>query len=239
MRYTKIFIRRDEVLDTAMAVYMPAQRDVAIVSKQAGTTRDSIEVRLNIAGCPISLTDTAGLRDTTDALEKEGIDRAKRKLMEADVVIAVVDASDVEFEVKSVLAELEELSVTSLPVIVVRNKSDLAGERSFEELKSTSRLDIVDSVQTCALTSEGARPLLKSLERFVDSVCPDDTGPCMTDAQLLSEAREELEYALTVRDSALLCDHIQRALDIFGEMCGTTVSEQILDDLFKKFCIGK
>ncbi|KAE9420660.1 hypothetical protein Angca_002010, partial [Angiostrongylus cantonensis] len=54
-----------------------------------------------------------------------------------------------------------------------------------------------------------------------------------------SEAREELECALSVRDSALLCDHIQRALDIFGEMTGSTVNEQILDDLFEQFCIGK
>ncbi|KAK6017463.1 hypothetical protein OSTOST_17018, partial [Ostertagia ostertagi] len=61
----------------------------------------------------------------------------------------------------------------------------------------------------------------------------------MTDTQLLSEAREELENALSVRDTAILCEHLQRALDIFGQMAGSTVSEQILDDLFKQFCIGK
>ncbi|KAJ1356112.1 hypothetical protein KIN20_013756 [Parelaphostrongylus tenuis] len=84
-----------------------AQRDVAIVSEQAGTTRDSIEIRLNIAGVPMSLTDTAGIRETTDILERKGIDRARQKILEADVVIAVVDASSDETELKSLLAEIE------------------------------------------------------------------------------------------------------------------------------------
>ncbi|KAK5985132.1 tRNA modification GTPase GTPBP3 mitochondrial [Trichostrongylus colubriformis] len=216
-----------------------AQRDVAIVSDRAGTTRDSIEVRLNIAGVPMSLTDTAGIRDAEDSLEKEGVERAKRKILEADVVIAVVDASDAEEETSSILAELEELAVASLPVIVVRNKLDLARGKKFSEIESTARLDVVDCLETCALTLEGVQPLLKSLENLVNSLCPDDSGPCMTDTQLLSEAREELENALSVRDTALLCDHLQRALDIFGQMAGSTVSEQILDDLFKQFCIGK
>ncbi|VDM60555.1 unnamed protein product [Angiostrongylus costaricensis] len=149
------------------------QRDVAIVSEQAGTTRDSIEVRLNIAGVPMSLTDTAGIRETADALEKKGIDRAKQNYQ----------------------------------------------------------------ARMCILV--GVQPLMNSLERFVGNLCPNDIGPYMTDTQLLRFARGELECALSVRDSALLCDHIQRALDIFGEMTGSTVNEQILDDLFKQFCIGK
>ncbi|PIO74899.1 hypothetical protein TELCIR_03088 [Teladorsagia circumcincta] len=219
--------------------FFAAQRDVAIVSERAGTTRDSIEVRLNIAGVPMSLTDTAGIRDAEDSLEKEGVERAKRKILEADIVIAVVDASAAGEETKSILTELEELAVTSLPVIVVRNKSDLARCKKYSEVESTARLDVVDCLETCALTTEGTRPLLNSLEKLVNGLCPDDSGPCMTDTQLLSEAREELEHALSVRDTAILCEHLQRALDIFGQMAGSTVSEQILDDLFKQFCIGK
>ncbi|KAK6049136.1 hypothetical protein COOONC_13359 [Cooperia oncophora] len=220
-----------------------AQRDVAIVSERAGTTRDSIEVRLNIAGVPMSLTDTAGIRNAEDSLEKEGVERAKRKvsflILDADVVIVVVDASGDEEEASSMLAELEELAETSLPVVVVRNKSDLARGRKFSDIESRARLDVVDCLETCALAPEGARPLLNSLEKLVNNLCPDDSGPCMTDTQLLSEAREELENALSVRDTALFCDHLQQALDIFGQMVGSTVSEQILDDLFKQFCIGK
>ncbi|KAK6019903.1 hypothetical protein OSTOST_14452, partial [Ostertagia ostertagi] len=132
-----------------------AQRDVAIVSERAGTTRDSIEVRLNIAGVPMSLTDTAGIRDAEDSLEKEGVERAKRKILEADIVIAVVDASAAEEETKSILSELEELAVTSLPVIVVRNKSDLVQCKKFSAVESTARLDVVDCLETCALTPEG------------------------------------------------------------------------------------
>ncbi|KAK6726037.1 hypothetical protein RB195_004384 [Necator americanus] len=216
-----------------------AQRDVAIVSDRAGTTRDSIEVRLNIAGVPLSLTDTAGIRETVDSLEKEGINRAKRKILDADLVIVVVDACEAEEETRSLLNELEDLVEVNIPVIVVRNKSDLAGGKQFAEVESTSRLQVVDCVDTCALSTEGVHPLMDSLERLVENLCPDDSGPCMTDTLLLSEAREELENALSVRDSALLCDHLQRALDIFGQMAGTTVNEQILDDLFKQFCIGK
>ncbi|KAL6732999.1 hypothetical protein Aduo_003697 [Ancylostoma duodenale] len=216
-----------------------AQRDVAIVSERAGTTRDTIEIRLDIGGVPMSLTDTAGIHETADLLEKEGIDRAKRKILDADVVIAVVDARDAEEGVKSILEELEELTELSLPVIIVRNKSDLTENTATAEVESTSRLDVVDCVATCALSIEGVRSLMESLERLVENLCPDDGGPCLTDTLLLSEAREELENALSVQDSALLCDHLQRALDIFGQMAGSTVSEQILDDLFEQFCIGK
>ncbi|VDM82915.1 unnamed protein product [Strongylus vulgaris] len=83
------------------------QRDVAIVSERAGTTRDSIEVRLNIAGVPMVLTDTAGIRETSDSIEKEGVERAKRKILEADVVIAVVDACDAVKETDFIMKELE------------------------------------------------------------------------------------------------------------------------------------
>ncbi|CAJ0595138.1 unnamed protein product [Cylicocyclus nassatus] len=123
-----------------------ARRDVAIVSERAGTTRDSIEVRLNIAGVPASLTDTAGIPP--------------------------------------------------------------------------------------ALLTTGVRPLMDSLKQLVENLCPGDSGPCLTDTQLLSEAREELENAASIHDAALLCDHLERAPDIFGQMAGSTVSEEILDKMF-------
>ncbi|CAJ0595258.1 unnamed protein product [Cylicocyclus nassatus] len=216
-----------------------AQRDVAIVSERAGTTRDSIEVRLNIAGVPVSLTDTAGIRETSDSIEKEGVERAKRKILEADVVIVVIDAKDTEEETKSILKELKNLTDTPVPLIIVRNKADLAKCTSFSETKLNLQLDIVDSVSTCALSTEGVRPLMESLEHLVENLCPDDSGPCLTDTQLLSEAREELENAASIHDAALLCDHLERALDIFGQMAGSTVSEEILDKLFSQFCVGK
>ncbi|RCN31878.1 hypothetical protein ANCCAN_22322 [Ancylostoma caninum] len=222
----------------------------AVILGRPNTGKSSLMNALG--GVPMSLTDTAGIHETADSLEKEGIDRAKRKILDADVVIAVVDARDADEGVKSILEELEELTELSLPVIIVRNKSDLTENTTFAEVESTSRLDVVDSVSTCALSNEGVsfadsfkkelsgvRSLMESLERLVENLCPDDGGPCLTDTLLLSEARKELENALSVQDSALLCDHLQRALDIFGQMAGSTVSEQILDDLFKQFCIGK
>ncbi|VDM84606.1 unnamed protein product [Strongylus vulgaris] len=83
------------------------------------------------------------------------------------------------------MKELEDLTEMSLPLIVVRNKADLAEGTSFPEVKSTSRLDVVDCVNTCALSSEGVRPLMMSLERLIENLCPDDSGPCLTDVQLL------------------------------------------------------
>ncbi|CAJ0595148.1 unnamed protein product [Cylicocyclus nassatus] len=128
---------------------------------------------------------------------------------------------------------------SSLPVILVRNKANLAGTAGSSVLKPNSRLDIVDSVSTCALSTKGVRPLMDSLKQVVENLCPDDGGPCLTDTELLSEAREELENAAAVHDAALLCDHRERALDIFRQMAGSTVSEEILDKLFSQFCVGK
>ncbi|KHJ75320.1 hypothetical protein OESDEN_25064 [Oesophagostomum dentatum] len=80
---------------------------------------------------------------------------------------------------------------------------------------------------------------MEALKRFVQNLCPDDSGPCLTDTQLISKAREELENSLFVHDSALFCHHLEQTLDIFGQMTGSVVNEQILESLFNQFCIGK
>ncbi|KHJ82356.1 hypothetical protein OESDEN_17950 [Oesophagostomum dentatum] len=133
----------------------------------------------------MSLTDTAGIRHTADTIEKEGVERAKQKILDADLVIVVIEAGSSTEETRSILEEIERSTERTLPLIIVRNKSDLWKGERLMEVKSTSRLEVLDCVNTCALTADGVRTLMEALKRFVQNLCPDDSGPCLTDTQLL------------------------------------------------------
>uniref|UniRef100_A0A1I7X1Z2 ABC transmembrane type-1 domain-containing protein n=1 Tax=Heterorhabditis bacteriophora TaxID=37862 RepID=A0A1I7X1Z2_HETBA len=188
--------------------YILARRDVAIVSEQAGTTRDSIEVRLDIGGVPVTLTDTAGMRNTVDLVEIKGIERTKQKITDADLVLIVVNATDNANEFEEILRELQDLCQKSQPIIMIKNKCDLLPTVSTQDLSKLELSNITDCVSTCALSHEGScwcsflfhisyicflqisflgvSPLVFSLQKFIENLCPSDIGPWLSDRQLLS-----------------------------------------------------
>ena len=139
-----------------------ARQDAAIVTDIPGTTRDVLRERIDLEGLPVQITDTAGLRETDDVIEAEGVRRALQAVGDSDVLVYLVDALAVPEGIGS-RAELESALGRSLPphVIVVRNKIDLLGEAP-----SMRRVDDIDVVSLCALDGSGLDGLAKVLRRI-------------------------------------------------------------------------
>ncbi len=211
-----------------------ARRDAAIVSETAGTTRDVIEVHLDLGGWPVVLADTAGLRESGDAIEQEGVRRARARAAAADIRLLVLDASG---DWKATLRALTASTENWDPVrdIVVLNKIDLAAS------------DASDVVPLSARSGAGLPELLARLERSAGGLMDDgvqDQGdaPPLTRArhrEALAEAYASLGRALSAPEIALAAEDLRLALRAIGRITGTVRVEELLDVIFRDFCIGK
>ena len=204
--------------------------DRAIVSDIPGTTRDVVEGSLEIEGVHFDLYDTAGIRDGGDAIESQGIDRARRLIESADAVLFILDRS------APMTAEDREIyaSVERKRRLVVGNKSDLVAA------DGSIHADICVS----AKTGEN----IDALRQKLFEVCMDGYR---ADAEFvieerhyaaLSRAVEELELARTLAGTVppdLLGVHLRAAWEALGEITGETANERIIDEIFAKFCVGK
>jgi tRNA modification GTPase len=211
-----------------------ARRDAAIVSETAGTTRDVIEVHLDLGGWPVVLADTAGLRHSTDAIEQEGVRRARARAAAADLRVLVLDASgDWQTALRTLTASTDNWD----PVrdIVVLNKIDLAAPEA------------ADAVLLSASSGQGLPALLARLERSADVLMDEGAGdqggaPPLTRArhrEALSEAHASLGRALSAPEIALAAEDLRLALRAIGRITGTVRVEELLDVIFRDFCIGK
>jgi tRNA modification GTPase len=207
-----------------------ARRDAAIVSETAGTTRDVIEVHLDLGGWPVVLADTAGLRETGDAIEQEGVRRAEARAQAADLRLLVLDASG-DWQ-----AEMQRLTRPSAHWnaavdIVVANKVDLA------------LVDAVGVVPLSAVSGAGLPELLARIERSVAHLMEQDTGaPPLTRArhrEALAEAEAALGRALAAPELALAAEDVRLAMRAIGRITGTVRIDELLDVIFRDFCIGK
>jgi tRNA modification GTPase len=205
-----------------------ARRDAAIVHETAGTTRDVVEVRLDLAGYPVILADTAGLRQTDDAIEGEGVRRARLRARQADLVIGVFDAALGEDpETRAVLD-------AAAARYIVRNKCDLlpvwprarAGE-----------------VVVSARTGQGIDRLEESLGLLVaDRLSAGLTSPALTQVrhrQALLETVAALDRALAGAEAELVAEDLRMAVRSLGRITGRVDVEDLLDVIFRDFCIGK
>jgi tRNA modification GTPase len=202
-----------------------AQRDVAIVSDIAGTTRDVIEVHLNLAGYPVILSDTAGLRLATDAVEAEGVRRALARAAQGDIVLLLLDGSSTD-----PLANVSRETLESATVIAW-NKADLAWPVKREGLALSLKTGNGLSELIAALT-EKAKTLLES---------PRDAIP-LTRARhrhALEEALVALKRAISAKDAELRGEDLRLALRAIGRITGHVDIEELLDVVFRDFCIGK
>ena len=191
-----------------------AERDVAIVSDQPGTTRDALEARIILGGVPITLVDTAGLRDAADAIEAEGIRRALARAAEADLRIAVIVAGD----------------ATPSADLVVANKIDLGG--TVPE----------DAVGISVRTGAGLDALRDKLADTARALTQAQGPPPLTRARhraALLEAVERLEGATTAAWPELRAEDLRLAMRAVGRITGEVGVEDILDAIFSQFCIGK
>ena len=203
-----------------------ARREAAIVSPLAGTTRDVIEVHLDLSGYPVTLLDTAGIRETNDPVEREGVKRAMARAAEADVVLWVVDAT----------AAPEAVPVAAANVIVVRNKIDLG-------LSETQAYGPLQTFNVSSTTGEGVEPLLKALAAFAADFLGSREPALVTRERqrlLLQEASEALKRAATEAGREdIFAEELRLAARALGRLTGRVDVEDILDVIFRDFCIGK
>ena len=211
----------------------------AIVTDIPGTTRDTLSEVLNLKGLPVMLTDTAGVRESSNRVESFGVERTKRAMADADLLLVVVDgAADLTSE------DLDFLRLTGEQKRVIAvNKLDLP---TFQvqlrpELNGRSRV-----VNVSAKTSEGLEDLLEAiLEPFV-STSSNEAGLLITDARhydLLCRTQAELESSLRAitagASEELTLVGMHNALRFLGDITGETTTEDVLSRIFATFCIGK
>jgi tRNA modification GTPase len=211
--------------------------DAAIVTPVPGTTRDVLRERIEIDGLPLHVLDTAGLRDSPDEVEAEGIRRAHRELARADRVLFVVDASDAD-AVAAVVADLAALP-TDAPRTVLFNKIDRAGGESRMEPGDPSHIHL------SAATGAGLELLRAHLKDCV-GFHPAGTGVLSARARHLEALRrarahvEEAHRLLTERHAGELVAHeLTDAQRQLGEITGEVTSDDLLGRIFSSFCIGK
>ena len=225
--------------------------DRAIVSDIAGTTRDTIEETLNIDGVLFRFIDTAGLRETSESIEKYGIERSLRKLSEASVVLVVLDASSPSDGLETELNQIvKKINSSAQQVLVLLNKSDKSGwNKNVTDINNyVSRIGL-DAVvlEISAKDKIGIDTLKKELVSNwkVNNKSSDQT--LVTNIRHLEALRNARTSLLRVREgldqqrpSDLIAQDLRDAIESLGSILGQSITpNEILGNIFKNFCIGK
>jgi tRNA modification GTPase len=213
------------------------ERERAIVTDVPGTTRDTLSEAIDLEGIPVILTDTAGLRETTDGIETLGIERTRRAMGDSDLVLVVLDGStDLGPSDQELIAQTE-----SARRLVVLNKSDLP---SFKA--TLCCLEPVEAINVSARTGEGLASLRAAILASLNSNGREDGSLLITNARhhdLLCNTQREIEVArAALRDrhsEELVLVPLHNALRFLGQITGETTTEDILSEIFATFCIGK
>jgi len=213
------------------------ERERAIVTDIPGTTRDTLSEAIDLEGIPVILTDTAGLRETTDGIETLGIERTRRAMGDSDLVLVVLDGSD---DLGPSDQELLNQTANAHRLIVL-NKSDLP---SFKPTPCC--VEELQPINVSARTGDGLSMLREAILASVNSNEMEDGSLLITNARhydLLSSAQGEIEMARAVlRDrhsEELVLAPLHNALRYLGQITGETTTEDILSEIFATFCIGK
>ncbi len=216
------------------------QEERAIVTDIPGTTRDSIEEYANVGGVPLRIIDTAGIRETDDLVESIGVAKAKDAVEQAALILAMFDGS------RPLDAEDEEIIslLQGREAIVMLNKSDLASVVQAAELAAKTAAQVIE------ISTKDNKGLEKLTTAIQDKVyggqVASDEGSFVSDerqAMLLAQAGEHLQAALNTIGAGMGLDFIsidlRSAWETLGQITGDTVGEDIIDEIFSKFCIGK
>ena len=211
-------------------------KDIAIVTDIPGTTRDVLREQINLDGMPIHIIDTAGLRDSTDPVEQEGIRRAQQEIARADLILLLQDASRNDVPQNNLLSAVE----TKLPVITVRNKIDLTGE--------APQLHTQDNLTTITLSAKTGHgiDLLKQHLKACVGLRENNEGIFSARRRhldALNRAQEFLQSGhrqLTqARTGELLAEDLRQAQLSLSEITGAFGADDLLGRIFSSFCIGK
>jgi tRNA modification GTPase len=216
-----------------------ARREAAIVSPYPGTTRDVIEVHLNLDGYPVTLLDTAGIRDSDDPVEQEGVRRALNRAAEADLVLWVSDASATGIAPDNYLENGFKSAIWA-----VKNKSDLLVDKLWINCESPSST-LERTFAISATAGAGMEVLLEALSAYAR----DYFSAVETSVVTRSRHRQALERTVSALDRALaqgasgseelIAEELRSAAMTLGRLTGRVDVEDILDVIFRDFCIGK
>ena len=202
-----------------------AQSDVAIVSEIAGTTRDVVETHLSIAGIPLKISDTAGIRKTEDKIEQEGINRALKKAQEADIKILLLDASGINDD---------DMSLADENTLIVANKIDLLDHQLNKADKELITISLSENINLDFL--------LEKIEEKILEIIPNQNSPLITQERYrasLEIAVENLEEFSLNKEIELAAEDLRLTAREIGKITGKVDIENILDVIFSRFCIGK
>ncbi|MBS1521677.1 MAG: tRNA uridine-5-carboxymethylaminomethyl(34) synthesis GTPase MnmE [Bacteroidetes bacterium] len=211
----------------------------AIVSHIPGTTRDTIEEVLNINGINFRLIDTAGIREATDTIEQIGVQRTMEKISQSALLIYVFDAAEIKIE--ELNNDLENLQKPGVTMLVVANKADLLNEEQLLSLPHNQSVIIISAKQKQHIDELKQKIYSSAVKHQLSG---DET--LVTNVRHL-EALQKTESALirllegidTQVTSDFLAIDIKQALHYLGEITGTVTTDDLLDNIFSKFCIGK
>jgi tRNA modification GTPase len=213
-----------------------ARREVAIVSPHAGTTRDIIEVQLDLDGYPVTVIDTAGIRETDDPVEQEGVRRARMRAADADLVLWMTDARQAQHGIDA------RVSAKSTPVWLVRNKIDLGEDFGAGGSFPPAAGGIVFGIS--AGRGDGVGDLIAALVDFAkDYLGSGEGGLIGRDRQrkLLEQTASSLQRSIAVlgQGEELAAEELRAASNSLGRLLGRVGVEDILDVIFRDCCIGK
>ncbi|MBR6484330.1 MAG: tRNA uridine-5-carboxymethylaminomethyl(34) synthesis GTPase MnmE [Clostridiales bacterium] len=219
--------------------------DRAIVTDIPGTTRDTLDQDIDINGIPVRITDTAGIRQTDDAIEAMGVERARSSIREADLCLFLISPDDPADEVIEQLSCIRN-SGTDIPVELVFTKSDMGINDASEEIsRKAEDLGIEKTMVISALSDEGIDLIRKEISDFYDSLGSSSSTVIISGrhAGLLALASDKLMEAVNALDDGLGEDIassvIRSALEDIGSITGKTVSNELVNTIFSDFCIGK
>ncbi len=208
-----------------------ANREAVIVSDIAGTTRDAIDIHMDINGYPVVFTDTAGLRNTTETIEKKGIEIAYEKAKDADLILAMVDGKNPNFDQFNDIA-----STCSKKIIYVINKSDLLNEKQCSEYKKSGFIVI------SAKHKNGIENLISAINERISSEFTQNSSALITRQryrEVLNDVFKDLDQFNLNKSIELAAEDIRLAARNIGKITGHIEIDEILDKIFGSFCIGK
>ncbi|KAF1684217.1 tRNA uridine(34) 5-carboxymethylaminomethyl synthesis GTPase MnmE [Staphylococcus hominis] len=217
------------------------QDNKAIVTEVAGTTRDVLEEYVNVRGVPLRLVDTAGIRDTEDIVEKIGVERSRKALSEADLILFVLNNNEPLTEEDRTLYEV----IKTEDAIVIVNKTDLERRLDIEEVKTM--IGDTPLIQTSMLKQEGIDELeLQIRDLFFGGEVQNQDMTYVSNSRhisLLKQARHTIQDAIDAAEAGIPMDMVQidltRTWEILGEIIGESASDELINQLFSQFCLGK
>lgn len=213
-------------------------KERAIVTDIEGTTRDSIEEIINIKGMPVKIIDTAGIRETDEKIEQIGIERALEYAKSSDVIIAIFDSNKELTKDDNNILDL----CKDKDSIIVLNKMDLETKINIEEIKNIGK----EIIKVSALKKEGLNEIVNSISLRLDKLKETKSNDIIIiherQKKVIEEALKSTEEALKSSEILpvdMLSEYIQNILEKLNELTGEDIKEEILNEIFSNFCLGK